>query len=189
MIQIEPVMTRKTIKHAEGEGQNIVRVIGPAAQMQKEDEVDADLREGEHDRARPVRPEATANSSARRRTRRSSQDREPEPRRVRQIVGRGLLFFDTRCAVVETRDRHRPSAGSHQIDQGEHPDPDDVQRVPEQAEAQQAPQHVRPQALGDDLRHHIDEENEAAGDVDAVRADQGEKAGKKGAARGPGALR
>jgi len=40
MIQIEPVMTR---------GQNIVRVIGPAAQMQKEDEMHADLRESQHD--------------------------------------------------------------------------------------------------------------------------------------------
>ena len=36
----------KDDQHAEGKGQNIVRVIGPAAQMQKEDEVDADLREG-----------------------------------------------------------------------------------------------------------------------------------------------
>ncbi len=35
-------------QHAKGERQNIVRAVGPAAQMQEEDEVDADLREGEY---------------------------------------------------------------------------------------------------------------------------------------------
>ena len=49
MIQIEPVMTRKTISTPKGEGQDVVRVIGPAPQMQKEDEVHADLSKGEHD--------------------------------------------------------------------------------------------------------------------------------------------
>jgi hypothetical protein len=34
---------------------------------------------------------------------------------------------------------------SHQIDQCEYPDPDNVDRVPEQAPAQQAPQHRRPE--------------------------------------------
>jgi hypothetical protein len=38
----------KDDQQTEGKGQNIVRVIRPAAQMQKEDEVDADLREGEY---------------------------------------------------------------------------------------------------------------------------------------------
>src|SRR5215471_5425322 len=39
----------KDDQHAEGESQNIVGAVGPGAQMQKEDEVDADLREGEYD--------------------------------------------------------------------------------------------------------------------------------------------
>src|SRR5712692_10830611 len=39
----------KDDQHAEGKGQNVVRAVGAAAQMQKEHEMDADLREGEHD--------------------------------------------------------------------------------------------------------------------------------------------
>ena len=34
----------KDDQHAKGESQNIIRAVGPAAQMQKEDEVNADLR-------------------------------------------------------------------------------------------------------------------------------------------------
>ena len=41
----------KDDQHPEGEGQDIVRVIRPAAQMQKENEVNADLRQSEHDQA------------------------------------------------------------------------------------------------------------------------------------------
>src|SRR5262245_20673979 len=39
----------KDDQHAEGEGQNIICAVWAAAQMQKENEVDADLREGEYD--------------------------------------------------------------------------------------------------------------------------------------------
>jgi hypothetical protein len=46
MIQTEPVMTRKTISTPKARAQDIVRAVGPAAQMQKEDEVDPYLREG-----------------------------------------------------------------------------------------------------------------------------------------------
>src|SRR6266550_2510008 len=55
--------------HAEGEGQNIVRAVGPAAQMQKEDEADADLREGEYDQSDRYTRGPTANWSATRRKR------------------------------------------------------------------------------------------------------------------------
>ena len=41
----------KDDQHTEGKRHNIVRVIGPDAHMQKEDQVDADLRQGEHDQA------------------------------------------------------------------------------------------------------------------------------------------
>ena len=36
----------KDDQYAEGEGENIVGAVGPAAQMQEQDEVNADLREG-----------------------------------------------------------------------------------------------------------------------------------------------
>jgi hypothetical protein len=60
---------------------------------------------------------------------------------------------------------------SHQIDKREHADPDDIQRVPEQAPAQQAPQHSRAEAMNDYLGYQIDERDQTAGDMDAVRAD------------------
>src|SRR5262249_32251819 len=41
----------KDDQHAKGESQNIVCAVRPAAQMQKEDEMDADLRQSEHDQA------------------------------------------------------------------------------------------------------------------------------------------
>ena len=60
---------------------------------------------------------------------------------------------------------------SHQIDQREYADPDDIQRVPKQAPAQQAPQHGGAQAVSEHLGHQIDERDQPAGDMDAVRAD------------------
>src|SRR5262249_46778620 len=39
----------KDDQQAEGEGHNVVGVVGSGAEMQKEDEVDADLCKGEHD--------------------------------------------------------------------------------------------------------------------------------------------
>jgi hypothetical protein len=90
----------KDDQHTEGEGQNIVRAVGAAAQMQKEDEVDADLREGEHDQPdRDARgPEQIGLRHDERGDRR--QDRKPQPGRVRQVAGRGLTLFDARRAVV-----------------------------------------------------------------------------------------
>jgi hypothetical protein len=60
---------------------------------------------------------------------------------------------------------------SHQINEREYADPDDIQRVPKQAPAQQAPQHSRLEAMNDYLRYQIDERDQTAGDMDAVRAD------------------
>ena len=59
---------------------------------------------------------------------------------------------------------------SHQIDQREYADPDDIERVPKQAPAQQAP-HGGAQALNEHLGHQIDECDQATGDMDAMRAD------------------
>src|SRR5215475_563208 len=83
-----------------------------------------------------------------------------------------------------TRARDCPSMASHQIDQREYADPDDIQRVPKQAPAQQTTQHSRSEPLNEYLGHQIDERDQTAGDVDAVCAYQGEEAGEKGAARG-----
>jgi LTXXQ motif family protein len=69
-----------------------------------------------------------------------------------------------------TRARDCPSMASHQINQREYADPDDIQRVPEQAPAQQTPQHGGSEALNEHLGHQIDERDQTAGDVDAVRA-------------------
>src|ERR1700746_2983562 len=76
---------------------------------------------------------------------------------------------------------------SHQIDQGEYADPDDIQRVPKQAPAQKAPQYSRSEAVNDYLGYEVDERDQTAGDVDAMRADQSEEAGEKSTARGAGA--
>src|SRR5262249_45503297 len=42
---------KKDDQYAEREGENIIGALGSAAQMQEEDEMDADLREGEYDQA------------------------------------------------------------------------------------------------------------------------------------------
>jgi hypothetical protein len=47
--------------------------------------------------------------------------------------------------------------------------PDDIQRVPKQAPAQQAPQHSGSEAISEHLGHQIDERDQPAGDMDAVR--------------------
>ena len=44
MIQTEPVMTRKTISTPKASARILFVLSAPAAQMQKEDEMDADLR-------------------------------------------------------------------------------------------------------------------------------------------------
>ena len=64
-----------------------------------------------------------------------------------------------------TRARDCPSMASHQIDQGENADPDDIQRVPKQAPAQQAPQHSRSQVVSDHLGPQIDERDQTTGDM------------------------
>jgi hypothetical protein len=91
----------KDDKDAEREGQNIVRAVGSAAQMQKEDEVDADLRQGEYDQPdRDARgPEQIGLRHDERRDRR--RDSERQPHGVRQIAGRRFMLFDPRRSVRE----------------------------------------------------------------------------------------
>ncbi len=78
---------------------------------------------------------------------------------------------------------------SHQVNHGEQRDPDDVQGVPEQAEAQDAPQDIGPVSLGEHLRHHRQQPQQAGGHVQAVAADQREEGREERAARRAGAAR
>ena len=101
MIQTEPAITRKTISTPNASARNIIRTVRTAAQMQKEDEVDADLCEGEHNQ--PDRDARGPEQIGLRHNDRSDrrQDREPQPGRVRQVARRGLMLFDARRAIVE----------------------------------------------------------------------------------------
>ena len=83
------------------------------------------------------------------------------------------------CAIVAVR---RSWTNSHQIDDREQPDPDDVERVPEQGKAEQAALHAGAKSLDCDLRHHHGQPDQSGGDVQPVAADQGEECGQKGAA-------
>ena len=161
MIPTAPAMTRKTISTPKARARILFVLIGPDAQMQKEDEVDADLRQGEHNQAdRYARgPQQIRLRHDERSDRQAGWRARAPPCTIKRWPWTPGV---RRRASGRIGDRHRPSAGSHQVNRRDHPDPDNVQRVPEQAEAQQAPQYVRPQALGDDLRHHIGEPEEAA---------------------------
>src|SRR5215470_19880309 len=96
----------KDDQHAEGESQNIVRAVGAAAQMQKENEVDPYLREGEYNQtdgdARG--PEQIGLRHDERGDRR--QDRKHQTYGVRQVAGRGLMLFDTGRSVLEQTIAH-----------------------------------------------------------------------------------
>ncbi|KAG1188756.1 hypothetical protein G6F35_014200 [Rhizopus arrhizus] len=94
----------------------------------------------------------------------------------------------------DRRGRVRPqrsatSDGSHKIDEGEDADPDDVQEVPEQAQARQATLVDRVQAMAADHVQEDDDPDQAEGDVQAVRTDQREERGQVSAAAGAGAFR
>src|SRR6266567_7708268 len=80
-----------------------------------------------------------------------------------------------RCALPSWRD-------SHQIDDCEYADPNDVERVPEQRKALQAAHYVGTETLDDDLRHHHHEPGQAGGDMQPMAADEREEGGKKRAA-------
>jgi hypothetical protein len=69
--------------------------------MQEEDEVDADLREGENDQPDrdPRTPEQIGLSHNERDDGR--YDRKNEPYRVRQVTRRGLTLFDSGRPVME----------------------------------------------------------------------------------------
>ncbi len=101
MIQIEPVMTRKTISMPKASARILLVLSGPLPRLQEEHEVDTDLREGEHNQSdRDARgPQQVGLRHDERGDRR--EDREPQSHRIRQVAGRGLMLLDARRAVVE----------------------------------------------------------------------------------------
>src|SRR5258705_11700759 len=89
-----------------------------------------------------------------------------------------------RSGYLRGRDRvERQSwAYSYQINHGENADPNDVERVPEQGEAEQAVLYAGDESHHRHLNHHHHEPDQSEGDVQPVAADKGEEGGKKSAA-------
>src|ERR1700722_1405268 len=85
---------------------------------------------------------------------------------------------------LRERDRNeRPSwANSHKINHGENADPNNVERVPEQGEAEQTMLHTCDKSHHRHLHHHHHEPDQSEGDVHPVAADKREEGGQKGAA-------
>src|SRR3984893_13158906 len=88
------------------------------------------------------------------------------------------------AAGLPVRDRIecRSWTGSHQINNREQPNPDDVERVPEQGKAEQAALHAGAKVADRDLDHHHDEPDQPDRDVQSVTADKGKEGRQKGAA-------
>src|SRR3954451_2901100 len=59
--------------------------------------------------------------------------------------------------------------------------------MPEQAEAENSPENIVPEVLGEDLRHHCQEPEQARGHVKTVAANQGEEGRQERTPGRPGA--
>jgi hypothetical protein len=98
---------REDDRHARRESQSIIRVIRPAAEMQKEDKVNADLGQARHDtsdrrtggHSRSVR--ATSREAV------VATIASPSPRRVRQDIGRPFVLSRCRGPVLVIVTVHR----------------------------------------------------------------------------------
>ena len=138
-------------QHAEGERQRVVGVVGTGRDVQEEGEMHAHLGDGErrerHRHARRVDeagaardPERGDGEPARARGRSDScAGRTRSTCRRRSWIARGA---SRRAGVVCHALQVCSWARSQKIDVGEDADPDDVERVPEQREAQRPPQDV-----------------------------------------------
>src|SRR3954469_20384027 len=89
------------------------------------------------------------------------------------------------------RDRnvYRSWTNSHQIDDREQRDPDDVEGVPEQRKADEATLDIGAKALDGDLHHHHSQPEQTGSDMQPVAADEREEGGQKRAALRGRALR
>src|SRR5713226_3326015 len=84
-------------------------------------------------------------------------------------------------ACIRARDRTAcwSWTDSHQIDDREQRDPDDVERVPEEGKTKETPLDRGTKALNGDLGHHHSEPDQTAGDMEAVAADEREERRQK----------
>ncbi len=148
MIQIEPATIRNDHQHSEGERQDVVGVVRPGGDVEEEDQVHAHLGDRQHDqRHRDRRPPDQVRGRGAERG--DGQDRREA--QAEMVVARpsGRRSPRARRPARDPRGRRacrhsragrtpaRSCGHSHQIDDREDADPDDVQGVPEQVEADQ----------------------------------------------------
>src|ERR1700689_228490 len=98
-----------------------------------------------------------------------------------ELVG---LALGVRLRCLRARDRSADPSwrDSHQIDDREEPDPDYVERVPEQSKAQQASHDGRAKVFDDNLRHHHGQPNQTRRDMKPMTSDKGEEGREKSTA-------
>ena len=105
----------------------------------------------------------------------------PGPHRT----GRGNIFNVQLVTVIGI---HRSWYYTHQIDDREYRNPDDVEGVPEQIETEQAMQDRRPEALDINLRHHRAEPQKPDAHMQAVTPTRPKKEDRKALCCGPAPL-
>src|ERR1700759_5853565 len=86
------------------------------------------------------------------------------------------------CLRVRVRVGLRSWTHSHQINHREYPDPNDVERVPEQGEAEQAMLYSRSESEYRHLHHHHGQPDQSERDVKPMAAHKREERRKKRAA-------
>ncbi len=189
MIHIDPMRISPTIKTPKASASTLLDVVRSGGDVEEEDEVDADLSDRQHhQRNRNARPPHKRRPDDEERHR-GDQGREAQADKVANDAFRDLVTVARLVAgrMVGRRGaaasrRSSSCACPEEIDHCEDRDPDDVERVPEEGEAENATQDVGAIALGEHLRHHRQQPHEPEGDVHAVAADQGEEGGEEGAA-------
>ena len=190
MMIMEPNTTRATTKHAEGEREEIVGLVRRAGNVQEKHEVHAHLadRENGQQNRHGGRPHELASAPPRRR-RGSARWRSRAPSdSASGLRGRPAPPPGARSCSARSCGHVQPSAGS-QVDDREHADPDDIERMPEQAEAEQPANDHGAKAERRDLRHHRQQPQQAR----ASRAIRGsptsaKKADRKALRVGPAPL-
>src|SRR5258705_2216146 len=85
------------------------------------------------------------------------------------------------CLRVRVHVELRSWTHSHQVNHRKSPDPNDVERVPEQGEAEQAMLHSRNESEYRHLHHHDDKPDQSECDVQPVATDKREECGEKSA--------
>src|SRR5215207_11730179 len=113
----------------------------------------------------------------------SSSMRRSSPGAVSPAWASGATLSSLTVPPVDSRS----PLGSHQVDHRKHRDPYNVEGMPEQAEAENSPENIVPEVLGEDLRHHCQEPEQARGHVKTVAANQREEGRQERTPARPGA--